>query len=394
MNIELIRSETPLTKTTAYFNTAAASPPPTAVLEEVQSYLLDTSRIGTYEPDFRRETYSRVDAARLSLALFIGSAPDEIAFTKNTTESISLVAQGIDWSAGDEVLIADTENLSNLLPWRSLAARRGIVVKMVETGTDGLVSAAAFASGITSRTRLITFSHVSSSTGAVQEAHEICALARRHDALSLINGAQSVGMVETDVAGLGCDFLAGCGRKALRATEGTGFLYVRRALIERLEPVLLGWWNGNYNEATGQISFVPGARRLEAGCPSVPAILGLGAATRYAQNIGIGAIETRVRQLTTYAVQRLSKLPHFEYYGPKEVGDRIGIVPFNVRGVEPTDLVAYLQGEHCVIEAGTFMATALLARNGISKMARISMHYFNTEEEINLVADLIGDMNL
>jgi cysteine desulfurase/selenocysteine lyase len=394
MNIELIRSETLLTKTTVYFNTAAASPPPTVVLEEVQSYLLDTSRIGTYEPDFRKETYSRIDAARSSLALFIGSAPDEIAFTKNTTESISLIAQGIDWKAGDEVLIADTENLSNILPWRSLAARRGVVVKIIKTGTNGLISASAFASKITPRTRLITFSHVSSSTGAVQEAHEICALARRHDALSLINGAQSVGIIETDVKDLDCDFLAGCGRKALRATEGTGFLYVRRTLIERIDPVLLGWWNGNYNEATGQISFVPGARRLEGGCPSVPAILGLGAASRYAQNIGIGAIEARVRELTTYAVQRLSKLPRFEYYGPQEAGDRIGIVPFNVRGIEPTDLVAYLQREHCVIEAGTFMATAMLVRYGITRMARISLHYFNTREEINLVADLIGNMKM
>ncbi|SOY69312.1 aminotransferase class V-fold PLP-dependent enzyme [Cupriavidus taiwanensis] len=389
MDIQAIRADTPLTASTIYLDTAAASIPPDAVLDTVRGYLLDTGHVGIYLPAFRKETYARVEAVRATLAGWLNCAADELAFTKNATESISIAARGIAWQAGDEVLVADTEMLSNLLPWRRLEQSHGIVVKMVAANAEGLLSAAAFAAAITPRTRLLTFSHLPNSTGAVQPAAQICAVARQHGVLSLVNGAQSVGMLRSDVAELGCDVLAGCGRKALRATEGSGFLYVRRALIAQIEPMLVGWWNGAYDRATGALSLVPGARRFEAGCPIVPAILGLGTAIDYAAAIGIDAIEARVRDLTEYAVAKFSSIPGFELYGPADVAHRIGIVPFNVRGVDPARIVAALETQQCIIEAGNFMADAILARYGVSTMARVSLHYFNTHEEIDRVAALI-----
>ncbi|MEM5278290.1 aminotransferase class V-fold PLP-dependent enzyme [Cupriavidus taiwanensis] len=389
MDIQAIRADTPLTASTIYLDTAAASIPPDAVLDTVRGYLLDTGHVGIYLPAFRKETYARVEAVRATLAGWLNCAADELAFTKNATESISIAARGIAWQAGDEVLVADTEMLSNLLPWRRLEQSHGIVVKMVAANAEGLLSAAAFAAAITPRTRLLTFSHLPNSTGAVQPAAQICAVARQHGVLSLVNGAQSVGMLRSDVAELGCDVLAGCGRKALRATEGSGFLYVRRALIAQIEPMLVGWWNGAYDRATGALSLVPGARRFEAGCPIVPAILGLGTAIDYAAAIGIDAIEARVRDLTEYAVAKFSSIPGCELYGPADVAHRIGIVPFNVRGVDPARIVAALETQQCIIEAGNFMADAILARYGVSTMARVSLHYFNTHEEIDRVAALI-----
>ncbi len=389
MDIQAIRADTPLTASTIYLDTAAASIPPDAVLDTVRSYLLDTGHVGIYLPAFRKATYARVEAVRATLAAWMNCAADELAFTKNATESISIVARGIGWQAGDEVLVADTEMLSNLLPWRRLEQSHGIVVKMVAADAEGLLSAEAFAAAITPRTRLLTFSHLPNSSGAVQPAAQICAIARQHGVLSLVNGAQSVGMLRSDVAELGCDFLAGCGRKALRATEGSGFLYVRRALIAQVEPMLVGWWNGAYDRATGALSLVPGAKRFEAGCPIVPAILGLGTALDYAAAIGIDAIEARVRDLTEYAVARLSSIPGLELYGPTDVAQRIGIVPFNVRGTDPARIVAALEAQQCIIEAGNFMADAILARYGVSTMARVSLHYFNTHDEIDRVATLV-----
>ncbi|SPK76217.1 Cysteine desulfurase (Aminotransferase class V) (plasmid) [Cupriavidus taiwanensis] len=389
MDIQAIRADTPLTASTIYLDTAAASIPPDAVLDTMRGYLLDTGHVGIYLPAFRKETYARVEAVRATLAGWLNCAADELAFTKNATESISIAARGIAWQAGDEVLVADTEMLSNLLPWRRLEQSHGIVVKMVAANAEGLLSAAAFAAAITPRTRLLTFSHLPNSTGAVQPAAQICAVARQHGVLSLVNGAQSVGMLRSDVAELGCDVLAGCGRKALRATEGSGFLYVRRALIAQIEPMLVGWWNGAYDRATDALSLVPGARRFEAGCPIVPAILGLGTAIDYAAALGIDAIEARVRDLTEYAVAKFSSIPGFELYGPADVAHRIGIVPFNVRGVDPARIVAALETQQCIIEAGNFMADAILARYGVSTMARVSLHYFNTHEEIDRVAALI-----
>ncbi|UDM52148.1 aminotransferase class V-fold PLP-dependent enzyme [Cupriavidus sp. MP-37] len=389
MDIQAIRADTPLTASTIYLDTAAASIPPDAVLDTVRSYLLDTGHVGIYLPAFRKQTYARVEAVRATLAGWLNCAADELAFTKNATESISIAARGIAWQAGDEVLVADTEMLSNLLPWHRLAQSHGIVVKMVAANAEGLLSAEAFEDAITPRTRLLTFSHLPNSTGAVQPAAQICAVARRHGVLSLVNGAQSVGMLRSDVAELGCDFLAGCGRKALRATEGSGFLYVRRELIAQVEPMLVGWWNGAYDRATGALSLVPGAKRFEAGCPIVPAILGLGTAIDYAAAIGIDAIEARVRDLTEYAVAKFSSIPGFELYGPADVAHRIGIVPFNVRGVDPARIVAALEAQQCIIEAGNFMADAILARYGVSTMARVSLHYFNTHDEIDRVAALV-----
>ncbi|WP_153100348.1 aminotransferase class V-fold PLP-dependent enzyme [Paraburkholderia hayleyella] len=391
MDINAIRNDTPLTQSTIYLDTAAASLPPDPVLDEVRSYLLDTGHVGIYLPAFRKTTYARVEAVREQLATFLNANRDEVAFTKNATEAISMVASGFAWQPGDEVLVADTEMLSNLLPWKRLEQTRGVVVKMVAANPEGLLAPEAFAAAITPRTRLLTFSHLPNSTGALQNAQAICAVARQHNVLALVNASQSVGMVATDVAALDCDFLAGCGRKALRATEGSGFLYIRRALIEQVEPVLSGWWNGAYDRATGTLSFVDGARRFEAGCPIVPAILGLGAALTYAQKIGIDAIEQRVRDLTAHAVTRLAALPGFELYGPSDTAQRIGIVPFNVRGVDPARIVAALEARHCIIEAGNFMADAILARFGVATMARISLHYFNTHDEIDQVAELIRE---
>ncbi len=389
MQIDTIRSDTPLTASTIYLDTAAASLPPDSVLDAVRSYLLDTGHVGIYLPAFRKETYARVERVRAATAHFLNADADEIAFTKNASEAISLIARGIDWKAGDEILVADTEMLSNLLPWRRLEVTHGVVIKMVPANAEGLLSAEAFEAAITGRTRLLTFSHLPNSTGAVQPAVEICAVARRHGVMSLVNASQSVGMLATDVRALDCDFLASTGRKALRATEGTGILYVRRSLIESIEPSLTGWWNGSYNRETGALGFVPGARRFEAGCPIVPAILGLGAALEYAEKIGVTAIETRVRELTAYALERLSRIEGFELYGPSDVRDRIGIVPFNIRGVDPARIVAALEQQQCIIEAGGFMAEPILARYGVSTMARVSLHYFNTEQELDRVADLV-----
>lgn len=389
MNLQQIRSDTPLTASTIYLDTAAASLPPDPVLEVVRQYLLDTGHKGIYQPGFRRETYARVESVRAQLAELIEAGPDEIAFTKNGSEAISLIAQAIPWQPGDEVLVADTEMLSNLLPWKRLEQQRQIRVKMVPADAQGRLHAEAFAAAIGPRTRLLTFSHLPNSTGAVQPAADLCAVARRHGVLSLVNASQSLGLLPTSVRQLDCDFLCACGRKGLRATEGSGFLFARAQHLPRLEPALVGWWNGVYDRATGALSLQPSARRFEAGCPNVPAILGLGAALDYLRAIGIAVVHARLQALTAHAVARLSALPGLTIYGPLQPGQRLGIVPFNIQGIAPEHLVERLAAQGCVIEAGAFMADAILARHGVDTMARLSLHYFNTDDEIDRCASLL-----
>jgi cysteine desulfurase/selenocysteine lyase len=236
---------------------------------------------------------------------------------------------------------------------------------------------------LTPRTRLISVAHLPNATGALQPIEAICTLARARGILTLINASQSLGLVPIDVRALGCDFLAACGRKALRGPEGSGLLFARAELIPQMEPALVGWWNAGFDIATQAVTLQTTAKRFEAGCPIVPSILGLGAAIEYANGIGISAIHQRVRALTDYTVAQLRTLDGIELYGPARDADRLMIVPFNVRGVGADAIVARLEAEGVIIEAGHFMALPILQRHGIDKMVRISPLYFNTEAEID-----------
>lgn len=386
------RAGSPVVDRWAYFDTAAASAPTATVIDTVCGYLQRTAEDGPYLPAFRREVYQRVDEVRALAARYLNVTPEEISYVKNATEGICIIAQGIDWQPGDEVIVPNFENLSNIVPWLRLAKRRGIRVVRVNANEEGLLELDTVKAAITPKTRLITFSQLPNATGAIQPAYEICQLAKQHGILTMLNAAESLGMLAIDVQQLGCDILVACGRKALRATEGSGLLYVRRELIPQIEPCLVGWWNAGYDIETGVETLPDTGKRFEAGCPVVPAILGLGIALEEAMALGAVDVEQRVRDLTGYAAERLGRIPGFEMYGPRELKNRIGILPFNIRSLSPDAIVEKLEAQGIILEAGHFMAQALLAKFGVERMTRISLHYFNNEAEIDRAAELIEAM--
>ncbi len=390
--IRKIRNDSPVCARYAYFDTAAAAAPTQNNINAVTAYLQRSSEEGLYLPAFRKETYQRIEEIRAETAAFINAKPSEIAFVKNGSEAISIVAQGVDWQAGDEIIVSSFEILSNLVPWLRLQERKGIRVVTAQARDNGLLHPDDVRALITPRTRLITFSHLSNVTGGLQPVQAICDLAREHDVRTLICAAQSLGMVPIDVARLGCDYLAACGRKSLRAIEGSGVLYVREALIAAMEPCLVGWWNSSYDSATKTVTLNPTAKRFEAGCPIVPAIISLGEAVAYASAIGIESIYARVRALTAYAVERLKTLPGAELYGPDTAAERLAIITFNIASLDAHDIVFELERNGVIIEAGHFMADAIMKRYNITKMARIALHYFNDEEEIDRSVALIRGM--
>lgn len=392
MDIETIRADTPLTRSTSYFNTAAASLPPEPVLEAVCGYLLDTSRIGICQPAFRRLTQARVEGVRGLLAHFLNVEASELAFTPNATEAIATVARGLAWRPGDEVLVADTEPPGNFLPWKRLEATHGVIVRVVPSDREGLLTAGAFADLVTPRTRLLTFSHLSASSGALQDASAICAMARGHDVLTLVDAAQSLGLVATDVAATGCDFLAGCGRKGLRTTEGVGFLYVNRERILGPLPTLPGWWKGTYDPTTGQMVPFPGARRFEAGAPAVAAVLGLGKAVDYARAIGIDEIERRVRELTRRAIKRFADIPGIDLSGPLDPGRRVGILSFGLPGKDPDALTSAMETQGCILDTVDPTPGSRSTRPREKVRVRLALHYFNTREEIDSAAALLRSL--
>lgn len=369
-------------ETYLYFDTAAAAPPVVAAVEAATDYLWKTARTGPYLPSLRAEIYAQLDEIRARVAAFMGAKPAELAFTRNGTESISLVARGLRFEPGDEIIVPDTEMLSNIAIWRMVANETGAKIVTVEGGTSGLLTPEAIAAAITGRTRLITFAAMSNVTGAVQPVAEICELAAARGVLTHVNAAQALGMMPVGLDVWPCDFISACTRKGLRAIEGSGVLAVRERHLAEMTPMLAGWWNASFDDA-GEVVFPETARRFEAGSPNIPAILALGAAVDTARGLGIGRIHDRVRELTTYAAAKLRELDGAQIYGPADDADRLGILPFNIAGVDPAKLTLALEARGIIIEAGHFMATPILAAFGVERMARVSLHYFNTTEEID-----------
>lgn len=389
MNIQQIREDTPLHESYAYFDTAAASAPPRQVIDNMTDYLKKTSSLGTYLPSFRKEVYAKVDEIREKAADLIGASSNEIAFTKNGTEGINFVANGLKWNQGDEVILADFEFHSNFVPWLRLQKEGNISLKILKTDKSGVISVEELTQLISPRTRLITVSHLPNASGAIQPVKKICDMAQKHGILTLVNASQTLGLVPIDVKELNCDFLSACGRKYLRGPEGSGILYVRKEWIESIEPSFIGWGGTLWDLDTNDFSYPITAKKFEVGCPVIPSILGLGAAIDYAQSIGINNIYERVKELTNYTVQQLATISGIAVYGPEHIQNRLSIIPFNVEGLSPDRITEYLEENLIIIESGTFMANTMLQNYGITKMARFSVHYFNTHEEIDQAVDCI-----
>lgn len=382
MKWQRLRAETPVTERYAYFDTAAAAPPIGSAVKAMTEYLDKTVNSGPYLPSLRAEIYRSIEDIRAKAASFIGAHPDELAFTRNGTESISLIARGFDWSAGDELILPDTEMLSNVAIWRQLESESGIRIVTVKADGQGLIAPESIENAISERTKLVSFVSLSNVTGAVQPVSQICEVARRAGVLTHLDAAQSLGMVPTDVNQIDCDFLSACTRKGLRSVEGSGILYVRQQHISNLSPTLAGWWNASIDKE-GRIRFPDTARRFEAGSPNVPVILALEKAIEHAENIGVADIEIRVRELTEYAVTEIRAIDGATVYGPADSTHRLGIIPFNVSGIDPDELVTALEEQGIIIESGHFMATSILKAYGIDSMARASLHYFNSQDEID-----------
>lgn len=385
-----IYRDTRVAESYAYFDTGAAAPPPAPVINAVKRYLDKTAELGTYLPAFRKAVYQDIETTREKMAAFIHASSREIAFTKNGTEAICLAARSLDWQPGDEVILPDTEMLSNVAIWHQLAREKGIRIVPLKADSEGVIDPRALTPLISERTRLVSFVALSNVTGAVQPVQVLCQIARQHGVLSHVSASQALGMVDIDVSQWQCDFLSACGRKGLRAIEGSGMLYVRESLIATLAPTLVGWWNSSLDPQSGELQLPETAKRFEAGCPNVPALVSLDSALDYARDIGIEIIEARCRELTVYALEKLATLPGFEAYGPARADQRLGIIPFNIRGISPDRLTTWLEQQHIIIESGHFMASAILQRYQIEKMGRISLHYFNQHAEIDRLVAAIS----
>ena len=324
--------------------------------------------------------------ARERARRFIGADDArEIIFTRNTTESLNLVAYSYGLNhvgPGDEILLTIAEHHSNLVPWQQVAHAKGAVLKYIYLEKDGNLSPRDLETKITARTKIVAVTHVSNVLGLVNPVREIADRAHAKGAVVVVDGAQSVPHIAVDVKALGADFFAFSGHKML-APMGIGVLYGKSALLDAMPPFLTG---GDMIDdvAEQETTFAELPAKFEAGTQNVGGAAGLTAAIDYLEEVGFDRIHAREKELVAYALPRLRELPYIELYGCDTTRDnKLGIITFNVKDVHPHDVSTILDAEGIAVRGGHHCAQPLMAYLGQNATCRASFYFYNTKDDVD-----------
>ncbi|MGH6932888.1 MAG: aminotransferase class V-fold PLP-dependent enzyme [Dongiaceae bacterium] len=371
-----------------HFNNAGAALPPVCVLDAVTAHLTLEAANGRNEA--AATAHDRHQQIYRSNARLIGCQPDEIALVENATVAWNLAFHSIRLTAGDRILTARAEYASNFIGFLQVARRTGARIEVVPSEASGELDIAALEEMIDERVKLIAITHVPTNGGLVNPAAAVGKIARRHGIIFLLDACQSIGQMPVLVDAIGCDLLSATGRKYLRGPRGTGFLYVRRSLLDRLEPPFLDLHAATW-VTPDRYELLPDARRFENWDSNIAAQLGLGAAVDYALGCGLSAIAERVTALAQLLRHQLALLPGVIV---RDIGrQRCGIVSFTVADRSATELVAKLRSRRINCSVSTPNSTLLDANaRSLPDLLRASVHYYNSEEEVARFASAIADL--
>jgi cysteine desulfurase / selenocysteine lyase len=379
--IQAFRAQTTGTAERIHLNNAGASLPPDIVVNTMVDFLGEEALYGGYETEAKYRT--RLDHTHILIAQLIHAHPDEIALVENASAAWEIAFNGLDFQQGDEVIISEMEYVSNVLGLLNAQKLYGIVIKMIPNDAEGNFPISALEAAITARTKLIAITHVPSSAGNVLPAAAIGEVARKHNIVYLLDACQSVGQMPVDVQAIGCDMLAVTGRKYLRGPRGSGFLYVRRQMQDKLK---LLFFDGRTVSSVNQQGFVvrEDARRFEWYEKNPAVTLGLQKAVEYVLNIGVERVWQRIQFLAFLFRQRLRELDGITVH---DQGDELcGIVTFSVSGIPAAAVKTRLAAKNINVQIGMAKSTLYyMNRKGLDGIVRASVHYYNTEEEIELV---------
>ena len=372
-------------KPLVYLDSAATSQKPWSVIKALSVYYeRQNANIHRGVHTLAEEGEKLIEESRAKAARFINAPkPENMVFVRNTTEAVNLVAHG--WArkhlkAGDEVLVSELEHHSNLVPWQLLARDKGVVLRQIPIDGEGGIDLEAAGKAVGPKTRLLAFTAMSNALGTLSPVKQLVDLAHRNGALALVDGAQWVPHLKTDVQAWGCDFLAFSGHKML-APAGVGFLYGKAAVLESMDPFLGG--GGMIQEVSFERSTwntVP--HRFEAGTPSLGDYAAFGAAVDYLEACGFDALRAHEERLTALLLEALVHESGVTVYGPKDPKRRGGVVSFNIDGVHPHDVGQIFDSEGVAVRVGHHCCQPLMRRLQTGGTARASVYLYNTDEDV------------
>lgn len=388
LSIDSIRKDTDGCQTGLYFNSAQASLMPKPVVEAMQAHLALEVKYGGVIA--LQHNASRVQSVQASVAKFLNASTDEIALFDSATRAWDMAFYSHDFQPGDKVITSFAEYSSNYLAMLHLAKKKGIVIELIENDDSGQLSLQDLEVKLDDRVKLIALTHVPTSSGLVNPAAEVGKLAKAYQIPYLLDACQSAGQMPLDVEELQCDMLSAAGRKFLRGPRGTGFLYVRQSYLAALEP--------HYLESTGvvweevnQYRLLDTAKRFDKYEHNAMARVGLGAAVDYALEIGLDQIWSRIQYLADLLRTELSEIDGIQVLDPGQ--QRCGIVTFRIFDRISNDVQEELASENIYVSSNSRPHARLdLEDRNLTDYVRASVHYFNTESEVERFVDRMKRM--
>ncbi len=374
----------------AYLDNAATTQKPEAVLEALLRYYReDNANVHRGIHELSRRATEAYEGSRARIAEWIGAeGPEEVVWTRGTTEAINLVAAswgGSNLSEGDEILLTEMEHHSNIVPWQLIAERTGARLRYVELDEEGRLRLDQLPELLTERTKLMAVSHVSNALGTINPVPEIARLVHERGALLLVDGAQGAAHHPVDVKALGCDFYAFSGHKLMGPT-GIGALWGREELLDAMPPYQGG---GEMIRVVkpDMSTWAALPHKFEAGTPNIAGAVAMRVAVDYLDRIGPEAVLEHEQSLVGYALERLREIPGIRLYGPPDPEERSGVVSFSLQDAHPHDVATILDTEGVAIRAGHHCAQLVMRRYQVSATTRASFYLYNTREEVDRLMD-------
>jgi len=398
VNVMRIREDFPVLRRTVngkplvYFDNAATSQKPKAVIETLNRYY------SHYNANIHRGIHKLAEEATLAheearekIAKFINAASaEEIIFVRNATEAVNLVAYS--WGRanvrkGDKIVLTIMEHHSNIVPWQLLAQEKGAKIDFIKIDEQGLLRQDEIIELIDERTKIVCVTHASNVLGTVNPVRDIARRAHKFGALCLVDAAQSVPHIPVDVREIDCEFMAISGHKMMGPT-GIGVLFGKREILEKMPPFMGGGEMIREVHTTGA-DWKDLPYKFEAGTPNIAGAIGLGAAVDYLKAVGMRNVLDHEKEITDYALKQLSKIQGLVVYGPRDVSKRVGVISFNLGDIHAHDLASILDEEGVAIRSGHHCAQPLMEFLNVPATSRASFYIYNTKEEVDVFTDAL-----